>query len=378
MIPTTRKQAFEVLELPKSANETEIKQAYRKLITQWHPDKRTNKSEEEKKIATEKSQEIIAAYQILTGKSKKEIDEELDKILNRMSKIAKSLFYGVHLSEKEIDLFEALSNKDLDQTKILLEQVQDINAQTINADRFPGKSILHYIVKNSCNNPKSGWIELLEGVLSKYRNLINLNVISFPEGPPLNLACELGDLDIVNILLKYGAELDPLILYCVLMDNKNDVAKVLLEHGAKIDADPKVEKLIIDSITKYSRSTVEMLLPYMSNRQKSRMLKSIDYSDHEKIDHNIELKELLLEAGADPEFCDKTERRWIIIVPALLFGAIGAALATMGIIPEITAIGVIATAVLSGIAGAVIGGIAGCLVDIAINQCCGNQQCAVQ
>jgi hypothetical protein len=266
-----------------------------------------------------------------------------------MSKIAKSLFYGVHLSEKEIDLFEALSNKDLDQTKILLEQVQDINAQTINADRFPGKSILHYIVKNSCNNPKSGWIELLEGVLSKYRNLINLNVISFPEGPPLNLACELGDLDIVNILLKYGAELDPLILYCVLMDNKNDVAKVLLEHGAKIDADPKVEKLIIDSITKYSRSTVEMLLPYMSNRQKSRMLKSIDYSDHEKIDHNIELKELLLEAGADPEFCDKTERRWIIIVPALLFGAIGAALATMGII-----------------------------VDIAINQCCGNQQCAVQ
>lgn len=243
----------------------------------------------------------------------------------------------------------------------------------------PGKSILHYIVKNSCNNPKSGWTELLEGVLSKYGvNLIDLNVISALEGAPLNLACELGDLDIVNILLKYGAEPDARILYCVLMDNKNDVAKVLLEHGAKIDADPKVEKLIIDSITKYSRSTVEMLLPYMSNRQKSRMLKSIDYSDHEKTDHNIELKELLLEAGADPEFCDKTERRWIIIVPALLFGAIGATLATMGIIPEITAIGVIATAVLSGIAGAVIGGIAGCLVDIAINQCCGNQQCAVQ
>lgn len=31
MIPETRKQAFEVLELPKSANETEIKQAYRNL-----------------------------------------------------------------------------------------------------------------------------------------------------------------------------------------------------------------------------------------------------------------------------------------------------------------------------------------------------------
>lgn len=50
----------------------------------------------------------------------------------------------------------------------------------------------------------------------------------------------------------------------------------------------------------------------------------------------------------------------------------------MGIIPEIAATGVIATAVLSGIAGAVIGGVAGYLVDVAINQCCGNQQCAAQ
>ncbi|MDG7055542.1 MAG: hypothetical protein LJD31_03305, partial [Wolbachia endosymbiont of Menacanthus eurysternus] len=70
-----------------------------------------------------------------------------------------------------------------------------------------------------------------------------------------------------------------------------------------------------------------------------------------------------------------SERRWIIIAPALLFGAIGATLAAMGIIPEVAAIGVIATAVLSGIAGAVIGGVAGYLVDVAINQCCGNQQC---
>ncbi|WP_425386176.1 hypothetical protein [Wolbachia endosymbiont (group A) of Barypeithes pellucidus] len=53
----------------------------------------------------------------------------------------------------------------------------------------------------------------------------------------------------------------------------------------------------------------------------------------------------------------------------------------MGIIPEIAAIGVIATVVLSGIAGAIVGGVAGYLVDVAINQCHGNtvnQQCAAQ
>jgi hypothetical protein len=70
------------------------------------------------------------------------------------------------------------------------------------------------------------------------------------------------------------------------------------------------------------------------------------------------------------------------IIPFYPFGetffllAIGATLAAMGIIPEIAAIGVIATAILSGIAGAVIGGVAGYLVDVAISQCCGNQQCA--
>ncbi|MCA4773815.1 hypothetical protein [Wolbachia endosymbiont of Mansonella perstans] len=69
-------------------------------------------------------------------------------------------------------------------------------------------------------------------------------------------------------------------------------------------------------------------------------------------------------------------RRRVIIVPTLLFDSIGATFAAMGIIPEITAIGVIATAILSGIAGAVIGGTAEYLVDVAISQCCGDQQYA--
>ncbi|MBC6685745.1 hypothetical protein H9I48_00500 [Wolbachia pipientis] len=49
-----------------------------------------------------------------------------------------------------------------------------------------------------------------------------------------------------------------------------------------------------------------------------------------------------------------------------------------GIIPEIAAIGVIATVVLSGIAGTIVGGVAGYLVNVAINQCCGACSSVVQ
>lgn len=74
----------------------------------------------------------------------------------------------------------------------------------------------------------------------------------------------------------------------------------------------------------------------------------------------------------------KQSSSWIIISSALLFGAIRATLATMGIIPEIAAIGVIATVVLSGIAGTIVGGVAGYLVNVAINQCCGACNSVVQ
>jgi len=134
------------------------------------------------------------------------------------------------------------------------------------------------------------------------------------------------------------------------------------------------------------------------------MLCCVATDDSTETDHDIEIVKLLLDAGVDPDsfirhadpkkksklvkLCNEhkenaisnnshsSRRRWTIIVPALLFGAIGATLAAMGIIPEIAAIGVIATAILSGTAGAAIGGVVGCLVDVAINQCCSNQQCA--
>ncbi|QIT35919.1 hypothetical protein [Wolbachia endosymbiont of Brugia pahangi] len=96
----------------------------------------------------------------------------------------------VHIQvKKKLIYFEALDNRDLAKTKTLLEKVQDTNAQTKICDIFTGNSILHYIVENSCNNPESVWIELLEKLLSKYsaNNSIPVYNSSVDPCPKLNI-----------------------------------------------------------------------------------------------------------------------------------------------------------------------------------------------
>lgn len=469
MIPKIRKEAFKVLGLSESASTKEIRKAYCKLALKWHPDKWSDKSQEEQKTATEKFKEISVAYKISIGEmteefiSKQPNDDWIDNLAEYFENWAKEFLrerYGSHLSEEEVDLFKALDDKDLAKTKILLEKVKNINSQTRPFDSWTGESILHYIVKNSCSNFESGWIELLEEVLSKYSannsisahnssvelcsqlNAIDVNILMEGIGTPLYIACDLGNLDVISMLLKHGAdpntcsvsEFTP--LYYALEKSKNDVVKVLFEHGAEIGVGSVEEKLIIGNITKYSQSTVEMLLPYASNRQKSKMLQCIAYSDSVETDHDIEIAKLLLKADADPKFCGQEEKGesnasascWAdfkkksklvklfnghkekatnnnlhtvekqsaqppitdnknhhspqkqasgisprVIGLALLFGAVGATLAAIGIIPEIVAIGVVATAVLLGIAGAALGGIVGYLTDITVNKCCNSE-----
>ncbi len=63
----TIEQAYKVLGLDKSASNPEVKKAYRKLMSQHHPDKLVAKGmpEEMVKVATEKSQEIQSAYEMI-------------------------------------------------------------------------------------------------------------------------------------------------------------------------------------------------------------------------------------------------------------------------------------------------------------------------
>ena len=63
----TLSQAYKVLGIDQDASQSEVKKTYRKLMSQHHPDKLVAKGmpEEMIKVATEKSQEIQAAYEMI-------------------------------------------------------------------------------------------------------------------------------------------------------------------------------------------------------------------------------------------------------------------------------------------------------------------------
>lgn len=67
------KEAYAVLGIVESATDAEIKKAYRRQMNQHHPDKLVSKGmpEEMVKMATEKTQEIKSAYELIVTQRKK-------------------------------------------------------------------------------------------------------------------------------------------------------------------------------------------------------------------------------------------------------------------------------------------------------------------
>ncbi len=63
----TLSQAYKILGISKGSSETEIKKAYRRLMSQHHPDKLVSKGlpDEMIQLATEKTQEIRKAYDLI-------------------------------------------------------------------------------------------------------------------------------------------------------------------------------------------------------------------------------------------------------------------------------------------------------------------------
>uniref|UniRef100_A0A668AI71 DnaJ heat shock protein family (Hsp40) member B2 n=1 Tax=Myripristis murdjan TaxID=586833 RepID=A0A668AI71_9TELE len=59
---------YEVLAVPRTATQDDIKKAYRKQALRWHPDKNPDNKEE----AERKFKEVAEAYEVLSDKSKRE------------------------------------------------------------------------------------------------------------------------------------------------------------------------------------------------------------------------------------------------------------------------------------------------------------------
>ncbi len=67
-----KRDYYEVLGVDKSASAADIKEAYRKVAMQYHPDRQTGKSDAEKQEAEEKFKEAAEAYSVLSDQEKRQ------------------------------------------------------------------------------------------------------------------------------------------------------------------------------------------------------------------------------------------------------------------------------------------------------------------
>ncbi len=74
---TTIEDAYAVLDVDKNVSDADIKKSYRKLMSQHHPDKLVSKGlpEEMVRLATEKTQEIKAAYEQIKKERARSLSE---------------------------------------------------------------------------------------------------------------------------------------------------------------------------------------------------------------------------------------------------------------------------------------------------------------
>lgn len=72
---------YETLEITKTANQTDVKKAYRKLALKWHPDKNPNNLTE----SNRRFKEICQAYEVLSDEKKRQIYDHHQRYQRHMS-----------------------------------------------------------------------------------------------------------------------------------------------------------------------------------------------------------------------------------------------------------------------------------------------------
>lgn len=234
-------EALSALRLKENATEQEINKAYRTLSRNYHPDKQVGKSQEVQKKMQENFERVNKAYGILT----KSITE---------------------------NLFDALANENLEESRNFLREVPNLNVQQYVSQYLTEFTPIHLIVRNIGETPGKGWEKLLEQIVPMHRannsellKPININISVGGIGTPLHMACFKQSLHAVRHLLKAGA--DPNIKNDMgftptdfaLTHNNYDILKVLIDHGAKFD----------DERNKNEIDTVIKLLPYILDGRKN-------------------------------------------------------------------------------------------------------------
>ncbi|MDR0288975.1 MAG: ankyrin repeat domain-containing protein [Rickettsiales bacterium] len=187
-----REEALKILGFSEDANpsECEIRQAYRKLALQYHPDKHSDASKNVQEQNEEKFKELGAAYKSFTGKDTKEVTNLTDENLDEIHSIADLKFY----------LYEAISEGNTAFLKKLFSKFKSSKdgefGDYTNDNIYRCQALILAVIKG-------GKIEIIKLLLE---HGANPNVQGGCGGDTaLHVACQRGYNEIVELLLKHGA-----------------------------------------------------------------------------------------------------------------------------------------------------------------------------
>ena len=148
-----------------------------------------------------------------------------------------------------------------------------------------------------------GWALVL-AILNKHNDIIELllkhsaqvddqNWSLFLTQPPLVLAIEKGDADIVKLLLEHGAQQGIGQAITYAICNKNaEIVKILSEHGAQVDEDQFDLPPLLEAVKKGDADIVKLLLEHGAKLRLDRAIIDAIF------DKNTEIIRILSEHGA--------------------------------------------------------------------------------
>ncbi|KAL6765851.1 ER DnaJ-like protein 1 [Haematococcus lacustris] len=132
------KDLYELLQVPKGANDAQIKRSYRKLALKYHPDK-VSGSEADKKDAEKKFAEINHAYEVLSDSEKRSIydrhgEEGLRQFAGQQSQEAQS-------GGSIFDFFFGQQGMHNDEDRVQKGHTVTIDLHVTLADLYVGKEM---------------------------------------------------------------------------------------------------------------------------------------------------------------------------------------------------------------------------------------------